>query len=67
MGLSLCTIEQSQAFGGDIILSLFYLHRQSPLGRYDHMVYVWYESYESVVLETDRTKMQNEFRQRNPK
>jgi len=43
------------------------LQRQSPLGLYDHMVYVWYESYESVVLETDWTKTQNEFRQRKNK
>lgn len=36
MGFSLCTIEQSQAFGGDIVMSLFCCKRKSPLGRYDN-------------------------------
>jgi hypothetical protein len=56
MSFYLCTIEQSQDFAGDIILSLF-CYREHL--RQDDMTltYVWYESYESVALETDWTKM----------
>ena len=36
MRFSLCTIEQSQVFGGDIVMSLFCYREKSPLGRYEN-------------------------------
>jgi hypothetical protein len=56
MGFSLCTIEQSQAFGGVIVMSLFCYRENLRLDGIT-MTYVWYESYKAVALETDWTKM----------